>query len=140
MPLLTLPGIQFHSLQKGSPVGQLSELPPHLSIRNWDPLLSDYADTAAIIAQLDLVISVDTSVAHLAGSLAKPTWVLLCFNSDWRWLLEREDTPYYPTVKLFRQQHPQQSWASLMPTIMAELNSPTSSVSTRTSSLIVDSF
>jgi Tfp pilus assembly protein PilF len=65
--------------------------------------LRDFADTAALIANLDLVIAVDTSVAHLAGALAKPLWVLLPFGSDWRWLLDRNDSPWYPTARLFRQ-------------------------------------
>jgi Flp pilus assembly protein TadD len=65
--------------------------------------LTDFADTAALISQLDLVISVDTSVAHVAGALAKPTWLLLPFSPDWRWLMQREDSPWYPTMRLFRQ-------------------------------------
>ena len=67
------------------------------------PHLNDFSDTAAAVAQLDLVISVDTSVAHLAGALGKPVWVLLPFCPDWRWLLERDDSPWYPTARLFRQ-------------------------------------
>jgi ADP-heptose:LPS heptosyltransferase len=65
--------------------------------------LKDFSDTAALAANLDLVISVDTSVAHLAGALAKPVWVLLPFVPDWRWLLDRQDSPWYPTARLFRQ-------------------------------------
>jgi hypothetical protein len=65
--------------------------------------LKDFADTAALIANLDLVVAVDTSVAHLAGALAKPVWVLLPFIPDWRWLIDREDSPWYPTARLFRQ-------------------------------------
>jgi ADP-heptose:LPS heptosyltransferase len=65
--------------------------------------LKDFSDTAALAANLDLVISVDTSVAHLAGALAKPVWVLLPFVPDWRWLLDRDDSPWYPTARLFRQ-------------------------------------
>jgi len=68
--------------------------------------LGDMADTAAAIAQLDLVITVDTSIAHLAGALGKPVWVLLTFLPDWRWMLHREDTPWYPTMRLFRQTQP----------------------------------
>jgi ADP-heptose:LPS heptosyltransferase len=63
----------------------------------------DFSDTAAVIAQLDLVIAVDTSVAHLAGALGKPVWILLPFCPDWRWLLDRADSPWYPTARLFRQ-------------------------------------
>ena len=66
--------------------------------------LVDFAETAGVIANLDLVISVDTAVAHLAGAMGKTTWVLLPFNADWRWQQEREDCPWYPTMRLFRQQ------------------------------------
>jgi hypothetical protein len=65
--------------------------------------VKDFADTAAIIAQLDLVIGVDTSVIHLAGALAKPVWLMLPLKPDWRWLVEREDSPWYPGIRLFRQ-------------------------------------
>jgi hypothetical protein len=65
--------------------------------------LKDFSDTAALISNLDLVVSVDTAVAHLAGALAKPVWVLLSYNPDWRWLLDRDDSPWYPTARLFRQ-------------------------------------
>jgi len=65
--------------------------------------LEDFSDTAALVSQLDLVIAADTSVAHLAGALAKPVWVLLPFVPDWRWLLARDDSPWYPTARLFRQ-------------------------------------
>ena len=72
-------------------------------ILNFGPSLESFADTAALISCLDLVISVDTSVVHLAGALAKPVWVLVPFLPDWRWLLERSDNPWYPTARLFRQ-------------------------------------
>ena len=65
--------------------------------------IHDFADTAALIEQLDLVITVDTSVAHLAGALGKPVWVLLPANYDWRWMLDRDDSPWYPTMRLFKQ-------------------------------------
>ena len=64
---------------------------------------TDFADTAAAIAQLDLIITIDTSVAHLAGAMGKPTWVLLCHNPDWRWQLDGDATPWYPSLRLFRQ-------------------------------------
>jgi hypothetical protein len=66
--------------------------------------LRDFADTAGLIEQLDLVITVDTAVAHLAGALGKPVWILLPFSPDWRWLLDRSDSPWYPSARLFRQQ------------------------------------
>jgi tetratricopeptide (TPR) repeat protein len=82
--------------------------------------LKSYADTAALIANLDLVISVDTSVAHLAGALAKPVWILLPFITDWRWLLDREDSPWYPTARLFRQDETR-GWDSVMARVHAAL-------------------
>jgi ADP-heptose:LPS heptosyltransferase len=65
--------------------------------------MNDFADTAALIANLDLVISVDTAIVHLAGAMGRPVWVLLPFSADFRWLLQREDSPWYPTLRLFRQ-------------------------------------
>jgi ADP-heptose:LPS heptosyltransferase len=82
--------------------------------------LKDFADTAALAANLDLVIAVDTSVAHLAGALAKPVWVLLPFIPDWRWLLDRNDSPWYPTARLFRQ--PEfGDWGSVIEALRHEL-------------------
>jgi ADP-heptose:LPS heptosyltransferase len=75
-------------------------------IRHFGDQLEDLLDTAALIEQLDVVISVDTAVAHLAGALGKPAWILLPFAPDWRWLLDRDDSPWYPTAKLFRQEKP----------------------------------
>jgi Flp pilus assembly protein TadD len=82
-----------------------AHVPPPSGLPVWDLgiELGDFADTAALISQLDLIISVDTSVAHIAGALGKPTWLLLPFSPDWRWLMRREDTPWYPTMRLFRQ-------------------------------------
>jgi hypothetical protein len=83
--------------------------------------LKNYADTAALIANLDLVISVDTSVAHLAGALAKPVWIVLPFMPDWRWLLDRDDSPWYPTARLFRQDETRE-WDSVMARVRAALD------------------
>jgi hypothetical protein len=83
--------------------------------------LKTYADTAALIANLDLVISVDTSVAHLAGALAKPVWILLPFIPDWRWLLDRDDSPWYPTARLFRQDETR-GWDNVMARVQAALH------------------
>src|SRR6185312_8432895 len=75
----------------------------HANCSDPTAAIADFSDTAAIISQLDLVLAVDTSVAHLAAALGKPVWVLLPFSPDWRWLLGRDDSPWYPTVRLFRQ-------------------------------------
>lgn len=98
--LLEIPGISFQSLQFGWKSGGAGNSWSAVAPLGDDVL--DYADTADVIAGLDLVISVDTSVAHLAGALGKPVWTLLGRHSDWRWLLDRSDTPWYPTMRLFR--------------------------------------
>jgi Flp pilus assembly protein TadD len=102
-PLTAVEGTQFYSLQKGAAAAQIRDLPPGMTVVDLDPELKDFADTAAIVANLDLVISVDTSVVHLAGALGKPVWVLLHQAPDWRWLLDRQDSPWYPTMRLFRK-------------------------------------
>jgi tetratricopeptide (TPR) repeat protein len=102
LPLLEV-GARFVSLQKSARPGDQVVLGERRDILDADPELSSFADTAALIQKLDLVISVDTSVAHLAGSLGKPVWILLPYVADWRWLLERTDSPWYPTARLFRQ-------------------------------------
>jgi len=106
LPLLRLEGVTFYSLQMGPPTKQLKVLPPGTNLIDLAPEQKDFADTAAIVANLDLVISVDTAVAHLAAAMGKPVWILLAKLADWRWLLEREDSPWYPTVRLFRQSTP----------------------------------
>lgn len=103
-PLLDVDGVAWYSLQKGPQAEQLRELVRPEHVCDLGPSLTDFADTAGAIAQLDLVVSVDTSVAHLAGALGRPVWVLLGRQSDWRWLVDREDTPWYPTMRLFRQE------------------------------------
>ncbi|MEG4519068.1 MULTISPECIES: tetratricopeptide repeat protein [unclassified Microcoleus] len=117
---LDVPGIAFYSLQKNLSESDRTLLNQHL-VPDLTPHLNDFADTASAISQLDLVISVDTAVAHLAGALGKPVWVLLSFAPDWRWLLDREDNPWYPTARLFRQSQPE-SWQELLEEVQAALS------------------
>ncbi|WP_258397072.1 tetratricopeptide repeat protein [Paraburkholderia unamae] len=103
-PLLRTPGVTFVSLQLGATTRpQIADLPAEA--RPFDPMddVRDFADTAAIVANLDLVITVDTSMAHLAGALGKPVWVLSRYAACWRWLKNRDDSPWYPTARIFRQ-------------------------------------
>jgi Flp pilus assembly protein TadD len=109
--------IEFHSLQVGPSAADRSRF-PELNLRDHEPHLRDFAETAGLIEQLDLVISVDTSIAHLAGALGKPVWVLLPAAPDWRWFLERADSPWYPTAHLFRVQ---QSWSEVLVEVSAAL-------------------
>jgi Flp pilus assembly protein TadD len=113
LPLLSVPGCQFVSLQLGPPAAQMSAvldgalpdgaLPGGAVLHDVSGRMTDWADTAGLIAGLDLVIAVDTAVAHLAGALGKPVWMLNRFDSCWRWFRDREDTPWYPNMRLFRQ-------------------------------------
>jgi|HubBroStandDraft_1064217.scaffolds.fasta_scaffold00033_16 tetratricopeptide (TPR) repeat protein len=102
-PLAGISGASFLSLQKGPAAAQLQTPPPGLTIHDFTADLADFDDTAALVDTLDLVISVDTAVAHLAGGLGKSVWLLNRRIPDWRWLLDREDSPWYPTLRLFRQ-------------------------------------
>ncbi|HET6250643.1 MAG TPA: tetratricopeptide repeat protein [Tepidisphaeraceae bacterium] len=105
-PLATIPNTNFYSLQKGPAAAQAAEATAAISLLDHTADLHDFADTAAFMEHLDLIISVDTAVAHLAGALGKRTWLLLPCVPDWRWMLDRPDTPWYPTMKLFRQPTP----------------------------------
>lgn len=104
-PLLELP-FEFHSLQKEYRPGDAAMLAALPGLMRHEEALEDFADTAALIEELDLLVSVDTSVVHLAGALGRPVWVLLPHVPDWRWLLDRSDTPWYPSARLFRQTRP----------------------------------
>ena len=113
LPLLRVPGIDFFSLQKGERARELGELPADIRVHDVSPRLNDFGDLALVIDQLDLIISVDTSVAHLAGALGRPVWTLLAHAPDWRWLLETENSPWYPTMKVFRQRR-EGDWGELV--------------------------
>ncbi|MGY0781864.1 tetratricopeptide repeat protein [Azospirillum argentinense] len=102
-PVLDAPGVRFFGLQKGPGREDLDRVPMPSTFTDLGPDIADFADTAAIMANLDLVISSCTGPAHLAGALGVPVWVVLPLSPDWRWLLGREDSPWYPTARLFRQ-------------------------------------
>jgi len=101
--LVRLDLIDLHSLQVGNDAKQLDPYKDQTRVVNWDGKLEDFEDTAFVVSQLDLVISVDTAVAHLGGALGKPTWLLLPHNADFRWLLDSSDCPWYPSMRIFRQ-------------------------------------
>jgi Glycosyltransferase family 9 (heptosyltransferase) len=118
LPLLDV-GAKFVSLQKDLRVGE-AEMLARARILDVGARIHDFTDTAALVSQLDLVISVDTSVAHLAGALGKPVWILLTHAPDWRWLLDRDDSPWYPTARLFRQGEGGE-WTGVMARLRAAL-------------------
>lgn len=120
-----MPGVQFISLQKGEEaLAELYDLRKtewiNSKILDYSHELTDYTDTAALIENLDLVISVDTSVAHLAGALGKPIWILNRYDSCWRWFADRSDSPWYPTAKIYNQPEAG-NWSSVINSVSADL-------------------
>ncbi len=119
VPLQTLAGLasvngcDFVSLQVGPSSTQATSPPPGMVVHDFSSQLKDFADTAALVANLDLVISVDTAVAHLAGAMGKPIWLLNRFDTEWRWMLDRDNSPWYPTMRIFRQPKPG-DWTSVI--------------------------
>ena len=113
-PLGSLPGAALVHLQYGAAA------PPGLAALDLGPEVGDFADTAGLVEELDLVITVDTSMVHLAGALGKPTWLLLPYAPDWRWLRDRRDSPWYPSVRIFRQPRPG-DWAAVMAEVATAL-------------------
>ncbi len=124
IPLLQLPNVSVYSLQKMHGTKQIKQLPPNAILHtfndDFDKKNGRFMDSAAVIANLDLVITVDTSVAHLAGAMGKPVWVLLPYVADWRWMTSRTDTPWYKSMKLFRQQEAG-NWKQVLDSVIAEL-------------------
>ncbi|MBI5659063.1 MAG: tetratricopeptide repeat protein [Nitrosomonadales bacterium] len=120
IPLLDDNRITFVTLQKDLPESERDLLGKYRNVISLDKELATFDDTASVIAALDLVITIDTAIAHLAGALGKPAWVLLKFGADWRWLRDREDSPWYPSARLFRQAAPG-DWAGVMQRVRATL-------------------
>jgi tetratricopeptide (TPR) repeat protein len=118
-PLADIPGLTLVSLQKGAPAAQAKSPPAGLRLLDWMDEIDDFADTAALVSQLDLVISVDTSVVHLVGAMGKPVWILSRFDGCWRWQ-DRDDSPWYPTARLFRQTAPG-DWTGPLAALVAAL-------------------
>jgi tetratricopeptide (TPR) repeat protein len=119
-PLWGLAGVRFISLQKGVAEAEVDGLPAELDLVNLGPELEDFCDTAAVISELDLVLCVDTAVAHLAGALGKPVWLMLPQPADFRWMEGREDSPWYPTLRLFRQSR-RDHWEEVVERVKAAL-------------------
>jgi tetratricopeptide (TPR) repeat protein len=121
-PLAEVPNVQLYGLQKGEAALQVEDLPGNLMIEDLGPDIKDFSDVAGIIENLDLIVSVDTALVHLAGAMGKSVWTLLPYAPDWRWLLDREDSPWYPTMRLFRQKKPG-NWDSVLQRVANELDS-----------------
>jgi hypothetical protein len=120
LPCSEIPGIQLIGLQKGAAATQVDDLTPGMDFVNLGEELQDFSDTAGLIENLDLVISVDTAIAHLAGAMGKAVWVLLPFIPDWRWMMDRDNSPWYPTMRLFRQKT-RGDWESIFQRVEKEL-------------------
>jgi hypothetical protein len=120
LPLAAAHAGEFVCLQKPVPARDLPVMANFSGLKDYSEELGDFAETAALIANLDLVITIDSAVGHLAGALGKPAWVMLAKAADWRWMLNRPDTPWYPTLRLFRQQTPG-AWDALIADVSSTL-------------------
>jgi ADP-heptose:LPS heptosyltransferase len=114
-----VPDVHWFSLQLGPRAADVRDAPPG-RVEDLAPELDDFAETAAAITQVDLVLTADTAVAHLAGALGVPTWVMLPASPDWRWLRAGERSPWYPSLRLFRQAS-DRSWAPVVDAVAGEL-------------------
>jgi len=119
-PLGEIDGVRLYGLQKGPAARQMDEFTETIPVTNISENFNDFTDTAAAIDNLDLVISVDTSVLHLSGAIGKPTWALIPYAPEWRWMLNRQDSPWYPTMRLFRQSN-WNDWDSVFRSVTEEL-------------------
>jgi len=120
LPLFEVPGVTFYSFQRPVPEVDLAAFRSFSGVVDLGSGFDDFLATAAAVAELDLVITVDTAIAHLAGALAKPVWTLLPLAPDWRWMMDRPDTPWYPTMRLFRQTR-RNEWGPVISRVMEEL-------------------
>ncbi|MDZ4129419.1 MAG: hypothetical protein U1E02_35420, partial [Hydrogenophaga sp.] len=115
------PFVSFYNLQKNAACSALANHPNfHTFNDSFDKTNGRFMDTAAVMKNLDLVLTIDTSIAHLAGALGVPTWTMLRQSADWRWFIEREDSPWYPTMRLFRQKK-EGDWDAVIQNIINEL-------------------
>ena len=125
--LSKIPNVRLISLQKNTGLEQLADAPDGMKVESFADQLDTgpdaFIDTAAVMENLDLIITSDTAIPHLAGALGRPTWVALKYAPDWRWLLDRPDSPWYPTMRLFRQDS-YNSWPSVFSEIESELRLP----------------
>jgi len=116
--------LQFYSFQKYDGVEQLKTIAPdfplHIFDDDFDKKHGSFMDTAAVMEHMDLIITVDTAIAHLAGALGRPVWLLLPYSTDWRWIVNRTDSPWYPTMRIFKQPAPF-DWDNVMTAIYYEL-------------------
>jgi hypothetical protein len=134
-PLTRIADIKIYSLQKERPGPQDPRMLQRLGIVDLSEELRDFTDTAAVIAGLDLVVSVDTVVLHLAATLGKPVWGLIPYSPDWRWMLHRQDSPWYPALRLFRQSQPC-DWRTVIERVAVELEGRSSGRGSEAMSLV----
>jgi len=119
--IANISGVRLVGIQKGKAAEQVRDLPAGMGVTNYGPELEDFTDTMGLIENLDLIVSVDTAVAHLAGAMGKPVWLILPFSPDWRWFLNRSDSPWYPSMRIYRQKN-KGDWAPVFEGIKKDLN------------------